>query len=110
MTVLLVALGGGVGAALRYAAGHFLDGALHRGTLLANVVGSTLLGALSALALSGSVWALLGVGFCGGLTTFSSFAVQAHERGRRVGTAYAVLTVGLSLAGAFLGFLLATRL
>lgn len=110
MTVLLVALGGGLGATLRYAAGHYLDGALHRGTLLVNVVGSTLLGALSALALSGSVWALLGVGFCGGLTTFSSFAVQAHERGRRVGTAYVVLTVGLSLAGAFLGFLLAARL
>ncbi|MDP3891992.1 CrcB family protein [Nocardioides sp.] len=110
MTLLLVALGAGVGAALRYTAGHLLDGAFPRGTLLVNVVGSTLLGALSALSLSGSAMALFGVGLCGGVTTFSSFAVQAHDRGRRLGTAYALLTVVLSLAGCFLGFLVAAQL
>ena len=50
----------------------------------------------------------LGVGFCGGLTTFSALMVQSADRGRRVGTAYLASTVGLSLAACWLGFVLAS--
>ena len=49
--------------------------------------------------------ALLGVGFCGGFTTYSSFAVQTHRLGRPRGSAYAAATVGASLAACALGFL-----
>ena len=53
MTVLLVAAGAAVGAPLRYVAAHLLDGRLHWGTILVNVVGSFLLGLFSGMALSG---------------------------------------------------------
>ena len=51
MTPLLVALGAAVGAPLRLLAGHWLDRGFPWGTLLANVVGSFLLGSFSALRL-----------------------------------------------------------
>lgn len=106
MTALLVALGAAVGAALRYLAGHYLDGEWHRGTLLVNVVGSFLLGLFSAWSLSGSWLALLGTGFCGGLTTYSAFAVQTVGLGWRRGTAYALVTIGAGVAAAYAGFVL----
>jgi CrcB protein len=106
VTVLLVALGAAAGAALRYVAGHLLDGRLPWGTLLVNAVGSFLLGAFTAAALSDSALALLGTGFCGGLTTYSAFAVQTHDRGPRLGGAYVVLTLTLCLGGCAAGFLL----
>ena len=106
MTGLLVAFGAAVGAPLRYLAGHHLDRRLHWGTLLVNLVGSAALGALAAAALSGNAMALLGTGFCGGLTTYSAFTTQAVEGGRRRGTAYVVLTIGGCLLAATLGHLL----
>ena len=106
MTVVLVALGAAVGAAVRYAVAHLLDGRLPWGTLLVNVAGSFLLGVFGGLALSEARIALLGTGFCGGLTTYSAFAVQTHDRGPRLGSTYAVLTIGLSLGACALGFTL----
>ena len=104
MTWLLVAFGAAVGAALRYVAGHLLDGRFHRGTILVNWVGSLLLGFFSGLGLAGHTMALLGTGFCGGLTTYSSFAVQAHDRGRADGAVIVVATVVPALALCALGF------
>ena len=104
MTWLLVALGAAVGAALRYVAGHLLDGRFHRGTILVNWVGSLLLGFFSGLGLAGHTMALLGTGFCGGLTTYSSFAVQAHDRGRVDGSLIVVATVVPALLLCGLGF------
>ena len=106
MTTLLVAVGAAVGASLRYLAGHRLDRRFPFGTLLVNVAGSFLLGAFSGLALSGSALALLGAGFCGGLTTYSAFAVQVHDRGVRGGSTYAITTLALSLAACGAGFVL----
>lgn len=104
MTALLVALGAAVGAPLRMVAGHFLDRDFPIGTLLVNVAGSFALGMFSGMALSGHAIALLGVGFCGGLTTYSSFAVQSTRLGPRRGTAYVAATLSLALAACWLGF------
>ncbi len=103
MSVLLVGLGAAVGAPLRYLAGLLLDERFPWGTLLVNLAGSAALGALVAGAVDGRPLALLGVGLCGGLTTYSSFAVQAVRGGRRRGSAYAVATIGGCLAAAALG-------
>jgi CrcB protein len=103
VTPLLVALGGGAGAAVRFLAGHRWDRALPAGTLLVNVVGSFLLGLFSALSLDGQTMALLGTGFCGGLTTYSAFAVQTHTLGRR-GAPYAAVTILAALTACGLGF------
>jgi CrcB protein len=107
VTPLLVALGAAVGSCLRYLSGHWLDRRVPWGTLLVNVAGSFLLGVLSGLSLGADAVSLLGTGFCGGVTTYSAFAVRAHGAGRRRGTAYAVATLALSLAACGVGFLLA---
>lgn len=109
MTAVLVAVGAGLGAALRYVVSTLLDPPTERrglpvGTLLVNAVGSTLLGGFAALSLSGHAWAFAATGFCGGLTTYSSFAVQTYELGWRRGSAYSLITIALSLAGCALGF------
>lgn len=109
MTWLLVALGAALGAPLRFAWAQLLDDEWPVGTLLVNALGSFLLGLCSVLALSGQAMALVGTGFCGGLTTYSAFAVQTHERGRRLGSAYAVATLLLSLLACALGAWLGAR-
>lgn len=109
MTPLLVALGAAVGAPLRYLAGSRLDGRWNAGTLTVNLLGSLLLGWLSALALGGHATALLGTGFCGGFTTYSSFAVKTTEMGRTGGLLYAAATVAGALLLATAGFALGQR-
>ena len=117
MTVLLLALAGGLGAVARFV----LDGALTAsrswrypvGTTLINLSGSFLLGLLAGLAaghlLPASGLLVLGTGFLGGYTTFSTAAyetVRLAER-RRWGTALAhgVGQVVVATLLAALGFL-----
>ena len=81
MTVLLVLLGGAIGAPMRYLTDLFVqsrhDTVFPWGTLTVNVTGSLLLGGLaSAVSNAGApAWllTLVGTGFCGALTTFSTF-------------------------------------
>jgi CrcB protein len=108
VTFVYVALGAALGAPLRYALGHWFDDDLPLGTIAANVVGSLLLGWFSALALAGETEALLGTGFCGALTTYSAFVVQAHDRGPRRGAMTVALTVVPAIALCALGFWLGT--
>ena len=84
---LLVCVGGPIGAVARWV----LDGAVQRrwpvgfpiGILAINVLGSFLLGALLAGTRSSGLhdeWvALAGTGFCGGFTTFSTFAFETSQ-------------------------------
>lgn len=109
MTVLLVALGAAVGAPARYALAHLLDDELPVGTLVVNVLGATLLGFLTATSPGEHAMALLGVGFCGGFTTWSSLAVQTHDRGWSGGGRYLTLTVALAMAGCAIGFVAGTQ-
>ena len=104
MTWVLVALGAAVGAPVRFALGEWLDEDFPYGTLLVNVVASGLLGWLSGHALSESAASLLATGFCGGMSTYSAFAVQTHRAGRRLGALYAVATIVLSVGACALGF------
>ncbi len=110
MTAVLVALGAMVGAPLRHALSRRLDSARWpAGTLLVNVLGSLLLGVLAGLSVSGDTLALLGTGFAGAFTTYSSFALQTHDLGPRRGSAYAAATLALGLAACFAGFVVAAQ-
>ena len=93
MTPLLVALGAALGAALRYAVAHTLDHVWPAGTLLVNVTGSGILGLVAGVGPGEHWWALLATGFCGALTPYSAFAVQAVDRPSREGLGYVVATV-----------------
>lgn len=105
-TVLLVLAGGAVGAPLRYVTDRLVQRRHGQGfpwgTLIVNVAGSLVLGVLLALAaaglLPGWVTTLVGVGFCGALTTFSTFSLDTLrlvENGAPLG---AVLNVAANLA------------
>ncbi len=114
--VLLVALGGGAGAALRYLLGAWAAGAFPVGfpwgTWIINIAGSLLLGFLITR-LGGeqeAVRLLLGVGLLGGFTTFSTFSVELVAMVGRgelmVAMAYAVSSVAGGVVAALLGVFL----
>lgn len=83
---LLVFIGGGVGSVARYLLGKWLNNletAIPYGTMLSNVLGSLLIGIiLGYLAKNATISEthslLLATGFCGGFTTFSTFAYENH--------------------------------
>jgi CrcB protein len=115
VTVLLVALGAAVGAPLRYLTDRFVQ-ARHSsgfpwGTLTVNAAGSLLLGFLLGLPVESWLAALLGTGFCGALTTYSTFSFEtlrlAREGERFLAGAYAIGSVLAGLGAASVGFLLA---
>jgi CrcB protein len=120
MTPVLVALGGAAGSILRYLTDRrvqaWRDSPFPFGTLTVNLVGSFVLGFLSGWLLHGaepsSVRSLVAVGFCGGLTTFSTFGYETVRLVMEKARPYAVLnvlvTVVAGLASGALGLLLAT--
>lgn len=117
MLTLGLALAGGAGAATRFA----LDGAMQArwrprfpwATLAVNVSGSLLLGFITGLALwhgdPGQVRTIVGVGFCGGYTTFSTASVETVRLLQRgaywagAGNAIGSLAVTVAAAAAGLG-------
>jgi fluoride exporter len=113
MTVLLVALGAAIGAPLRYLTDKALPpGELPWGTLTVNITGSLLLGFLIGLPVSPWLAALSGTGFCGALTTYSTFSfelLRMTRAGQRFhALAYALVSVLAGLGAAYLGLLLAS--
>lgn len=115
MVYLVVALGGFVGAPSRYlidrAVNNRVESDLPWGTFLVNVSGSFVLGLLTGLSLSNhlspAAKALLGVGFCGAYTTFSTFTfetVRLLEVGQYLeATLNAVVSLVVGLVGAGVG-------
>ena len=109
MTVAMVLLGGAVGAPMRYLTDLYVqsrhDSVFPWGTFTVNVLGSLVLGITAAVVtgLGAPAWVLVlvGTGFCGALTTFSTFGfetVRLLEEGSvltAVGNCAASLTVGL---------------
>ena len=110
---LLVVLGGGAGAWLRFALGRWCEAmpgvrSFPWITFGINVAGSFLLGVIAAVFVQRPSWRLLlGTGFCGGFTTFSTFSFEALEllKAERyaAAVAYATGSVAAGLVGAYLG-------
>jgi fluoride exporter len=114
-SVLLVALGAAAGAPLRFivdrwAREHTRAGTI-LGTLVVNVAGSFALGVVAGVPEApGWLLPLVGVGFCGALTTFSTLAFETwvffEERAWRPFLVNLALTLGLGLPAVWLGYLL----
>ena len=105
--LLLVAAGGALGSVVRWRVGQALAVASRDfpwGTLAVNVAGSLVLGLVFARWPAGrpSAWRLLlGVGFCGGFTTFSTFGVETVALAQRgLGERAAVYALGSVALGA----------
>jgi CrcB protein len=107
--LFLVALGAVPGALLRWqVALHWAD--RH---VLVNVLGAALLGLLAGLPAAPRRQLLVGIGFCGSLTTFSSWMLEAMQllsAGKVVEASGLIgLTLGLGLGAAALGFWVGQR-
>lgn len=109
LDLLLVVVGGAAGATSRHlivgwARAH-LGATPTGGTVLVNLVGSVVLGLVAATAAGGGPgWALtlLGVGYCGALTTFSSHALEVAAGLRAGQRRLPVLNLAVSLVGCLL--------
>lgn len=117
--ILLIGLGGGVGSVARYFCQRWFNEAYPHpfpwGTFVVNLVGCFLIGVIYAASektttLSPQIRLLLITGFCGGFTTFSTFAFENMNLLRSGDMTYFFLyTVGsivLGVGGVFAGMTL----
>jgi CrcB protein len=115
-TVFIVFIGSGIGGAARYAVQNRVAAAglfdFPLGTFIVNLTGCFLIGLFYALGEKGNLlspeWRIaLTTGFCGGFTTFSTFAFENMNLLRTGDYIYFVLYIFLSIllgiAGVFLG-------
>lgn len=122
MTWLLLVLGAAVGAPLRYLTDRAVqsrhESLFPWGTFAVNAAGSLVLGLLTGAAGEGAIGprltALLGVGLCGALTTYSTFSYETLRLAERGRTGLAAANVGLSLGvglgAVFLGLVVSRAL
>lgn len=105
--MLIAGAGGFIGTCLRYLVGklahHLFTSPFPYGTLAVNVIGSLIIGVLFGLAekthlISTNMNIFLITGFCGGFTTFSSFADDMYLLMQNKHWGYFALYLGLSIA------------
>jgi CrcB protein len=112
MTVLMLAVGAAVGAPSRYLVDRWVQSrhssVFPWGTLVVNIVASLVLGAVAGAALNPLLTLLVGTGFCGALSTFSTFGFEtmqlARSGARRQAVANIVVTLLAALGAVSLGW------
>ena len=111
MTYFLVAAGGAAGSIARFALGRTIEQKNRTdfpfSTFVVNIVGAVLFGIFNAADASGNAYLLIGEGFFGAFTTFSTFMVEGFSLLRtkqktRV-LLYVASTILLGIAGYLLG-------
>jgi len=115
--VTLIALGGAVGSNARYWIGHWFRAQpwaqeFMWGTFIVNVSGSLVLGVVAAVFKdrTGPGFLLLGTGFCGGYTTFSTFSLEVAEAIHKGRWDVAGLYAGSSVVGGLIAFVAAAAM
>jgi fluoride exporter len=115
VNLLLVIAGAALGAPLRYLSDRAIqtrhDSVFPWGTLSVNVVGSLILGLLTGAVTAGGaspqVQLAVGTGFCGALTTYSTFSYETlrllEDDARLYAAANVVASIVAGLLSAFLG-------
>jgi len=104
--IFLVGVGGAIGSNVRFGVGYWLGPMANPfqiplSTTIVNVLGSFVLGCVAASVSDRTQWVylLMGVGFCGGFTTFSTFSLELVEQLQqgRVGAAILVSAFNVAL-------------
>ncbi|MBB3039546.1 fluoride efflux transporter CrcB [Hoyosella altamirensis] len=112
MTWLLIAAGAAVGAPLRYLTDRWIalrhDSVFPWGTFAVNVAGSALLGVLVGAITAGllpyELQLLLITGFCGALTTYSTFSYETVRLAEDGAAAFAIANVVATIVAGLLAF------
>jgi len=107
MTYVLVAVGGAAGSLVRYSLGKFISekssSSFPIGTFIINITGAILLGIISTIGVSSNMMLLLGDGFLGAYTTFSTFMYEGfnlfQEKEKLNAFIYILCSVLLGLLG-----------
>jgi fluoride exporter len=117
---LLVALGGGIGAMLRYFFSSIIKhSTFPYNTLLINIAGSLLIGIVFGLSeksngISEQIKLFVATGICGGFTTFSAFSVEnmqlIKEGNYATAVVYIFASVALCIVAVFAGFKIINQL
>jgi fluoride exporter len=101
VTLLLVALGAAVGAPLRYLTDRAIqarhDSVFPWGTLIVNMASSLLVGSLADLPTNPAVTALISTGFCGALSTYSTFSYETLRLAQAGCRFYALVNITASI-------------
>ena len=115
MSLLLVVAGAAIGAPLRYLSDRAIqvrhDTVFPWGTFTVNVIGSLILGILTGAITAGGaspqVQLAMGTGFCGALTTYSTFSYETlrllEDDSRLFAATNVVASIVVGLGAAFLG-------
>ena len=103
--VLLIAIGGSVGTVVRYLVGEAVQSpSFPWSTFLVNVIGCALLAVVASPTRPKSQRRILGTGFCGGLTTFSTFSVEVASLTNEGRSTIAIVYLIASVAVGFAAF------
>lgn len=111
MTYVLIAVGGAAGSLVRYSLGKFISvrssSDFPIGTFIINITGAILLGFISTIGVSGNMMLLVGDGFLGAYTTFSTFMFEGfnlfEEKQKLNALIYILCTLILGIVGYALG-------
>ena len=106
----LVALGGFIGASLRYGVDIIAGDITGVSTLIVNVIGSFTLGLLVTQSASQRTQLFVGTGLLSSFTTYSTFASDVVALGTAAGAAYIAASYGFGLLAAVVGFTVGRRL
>lgn len=112
MNILMVALGGALGAVCRYGIGRLpFESSFPIATFITNLLGAFVIGFVAGIyeknCISDKISLFLKTGFCGGFTTFSTFSLETvtllSEGKYFSGGSYMVLSLTLCVVGVVLG-------
>jgi CrcB protein len=112
MAYVLIAIGGGAGSLVRYKLGKYISekssNTFPIGTFIINITGAILLGIISTVAVSNNMLLLLGDGFLGAYTTFSTFMYEGFNLFQGKHRLNAFMYVFFSLILGIVGYILGT--
>ncbi|MDV7718907.1 fluoride efflux transporter CrcB [Pediococcus ethanolidurans] len=115
MTVSLIGVGASVGAITRYELTKIIKKRIPSyfpfGTLIINILACFVIGILAATTLESSNWyAIMAIGFCGGLSTFSTMSLETmvllQERRYRMAVEYILFSLVIGIMAVSLGALI----
>ncbi|OZI12398.1 protein CrcB [Bacillaceae bacterium SAS-127] len=116
MNILFVAAGGAIGAVFRYLLSGWNESFFSFGTLFINIIGSFVLGMITARFMSKKMnkkdSLFYGTGLCGGFTTMSTFskeAVELWQTNLLLSVSYVIITVVVGILASLVGLKVGRR-